>query len=425
METRVTPVHVLTFATHQKGTLPTLVERAKAGGFKPKIIGMGSKWRGFGWRLKSYHQQILKMLREEGKQGGMKPNDLVVLVDGYDVIPLGTASNFVDGFQRYHTDVLISAESNCTPYMLPSGTDPFKVYLPHCRDTPFINAGMIGGKAHALASFLGDLIQSRKVQDDDDDQAAITQYYLEQLRRHKKRREDASLPPLREADHPVVCVVESSSFGSLEKSDDLDLDLARPELSKTSLTIIKVCLDTNCQVFQNSEFNEAFLEPCSQMGLYGRYLNKRTRTYPCFIHLPGKPALLNLTRVLECKSLFDPRELLEAICKGLIMEKISLGKGAQDKKEAPSPIASQTESTSEQEVVNLTVETIEKVDNPAPETKQDKEDTPSKTEEQDPIEALETFVVKYGEEASAHIGAGMRIFSHRMLLPYQGIGASQ
>jgi len=188
------------------------------------------------------------------KKGECGPNDLVILVDGYDVIPIGTASNFVDGFQRYHTDVLISAESNCTPYMLPTGTDPFKVYLPHCRDTPFINAGMIGGKAHALASFLGDLIQTRKIQDSDDDQAAITQYYLEHLRRHRKRREDASLPPFREADQTVVCVVESSSFGEMEKSDDLNLDLVRPELTKKSLTAIKVCLDTNCHCFkiQNS-----------------------------------------------------------------------------------------------------------------------------------------------------------------------------
>jgi len=145
-------------------------------------------------------------------------------------------------------------------------------------------------------------------------------------------------------------------------------------------------------------------------------MNKRTRTYPCFIHLPGKPALLNLTRVLECKSLFDPRELLEAICKGLILEKVSLGKRAQDKKEAPSP----TESS---EVVNNS-SPDEKVDNPV-KVKQEKEeivDNLPKTEEQDPVESLESFVVKYGEEASAHIGAGMRIFSHRMLLPYQGVG---
>jgi hypothetical protein len=275
---------------------------------------------------------------------------------------------------------------------------------------------MVGGKAHALASFLGDLIQSRKVQDNDDDQATITQYYLEHLKRHKTRREKVSLPPIREADHPIVCVVESSSFSELEKSDDLDLSLVLPELSKKSLTAIKVCLDTNCQVFQNSEFNEAFLEPCPQMGLYGRYLNTRTKTYPCFIHLPGKPALLNLTRVLECKSLFDPRELLEAICKGLTLEKISLGKGAQDKKQAPSP----TKSTNLQEgteVVNNPL--AEKgIDNPP----QELVDNPIKTEDQDPIEALESFVVKYGEEASAHIGAGMKIFSHRMRLPYQGLG---
>jgi hypothetical protein len=275
METRpLTPVHVLTFATHQKGALSILVDRAKSGGFKPKVIGMGTQWRGFGWRLKSYQQQIIKMLRR-GLSGEEKeacgPNDLIILVDGYDVIPIGTASNFVDGFQRYHTDVLISAESNCTPYMLPSGTDPFKVYLPHCRDTPFINAGMIGGKARALALFLGDLIQSRKVQDNDDDQAAITQYYLDHLKTHKTRRERASLPPIREADHPIVCVVENtlsltSSESSLKSSsssmDDLDLDLALPELTKPSLTTIKVCLDTNCQVFQNSELMKHFFSPC-------------------------------------------------------------------------------------------------------------------------------------------------------------------
>jgi len=75
METRALPVHVLTFATHQKGTLSTLVDRSKATGFQTKVIGMGTQWRGFGWRLKSYHEEILKMLRrgaEDGKKRRMR-----------------------------------------------------------------------------------------------------------------------------------------------------------------------------------------------------------------------------------------------------------------------------------------------------------------------------------------------------------------
>jgi len=212
----------------------------------------------------------------------------------------------------------------------------------------------------------------------------------------------------------------------------LDLTIAQPELTKRSLTAIKVCLDTNCQVFQNSEFNEVFLQPVPQMGRCGRYFNRRTKTYPCFIHLPGKPALLNLTRVLECKSLFDPRELLEAICKGLTLEKLSLGKGVKEKKQAPSPIVSPIEPQEEETGVVNNPSTIvdEKgiaiVDNSAP-AKRDAEtgelvDNPPKDEDQDPVEALESLVLKYGEEASAHIGAGMKIFSHRVLLPYQGVG---
>jgi hypothetical protein len=138
---------------------------------------------------------------------------------------------------------------------------------------------------------------------------------------------------------------------------------------------------------------------------------------------------LNLTRVLECKSLFDPRELLEAICKGLCLEKVSLGKGTKEKKEAPSPTnpTEGTEVVNEPEVVNIPSldEKGALVDNPLP-AKQEESgiiDNPPKTEEQDPIEVLESFVVKYGEEASAHIGAGMKIFSHRMLLPHLGVGA--
>jgi hypothetical protein len=397
---------LLTFATHQKGALSALVERGKAVGFLVQVIGVGTTWRGFGWRMKSYYQQILKMLRSSTP--ACRPDDLIILVDGYDVVPFGTPSDVLDGFQRYGTDVLFSAESNCTPYMLPPGEDPFKLYLPQNCDHPFLNAGGIVGRASPLALFLGDVIKSRKIQDDDDDQAAFTRYYLSHLQIHAKRRETAGLLPIRDAGHPIVCVVESSDNAPNWKYDTQDLDLALTvtELSGTKKsTAIKLSLDTNCQVFQCSEFDEQFLLPRPQMGRYGRYWNSRTKTYPSFFHLPGKPAMLNLTRVLECKSLFDPRELLEAICKGASSEKRS-SEGSSSVSISRAEIKQRFSSTH--------------VRHDFPKEKSSTTEPKSSSDDQDPIEKLESYVTKYGDEASKHIAAGMKILSQRLpqnLLP--------
>jgi len=376
MSTKVVPsvsVHLVTFATHQADGLTVLVERTKKNGFIVQVIGMGTQWRGFGARLKAYYQQVIKMLQNgaKGERGpdACGPTDLVVLVDGYDVIPLGTPVEVVDAFQRHNTDVLVSSEANCVPYMLPPGQDPFKLYLPHI-DHPFLNAGGVVGRADAVSYYLGDIILTRNIQDNDDDQAAMTQYYLHHLAIHKERREKGGLAPISGADHAIVVVMEKSKDWDTElqqPKSDLDLAASASEVSsaKKPSRALKLALDVRCLIFQCSIFDESVLKPRPKLGSHGRYLNTRTNTHPVFMHLPGKAAMLLFHRVIECKSLYDPRELLECICKGVSTKP----KEPQEEKSGKA---------------------------------------------KDPIEKLEEFVIEYGEECSGHIATGMRVHNNRI-----------
>lgn len=154
----------------------------------------------------------------------------------------------------------------------------------------------------------------------------------------------------------------------LNKSD-LDLAVAAGDVSsaKTPSRALKLALDVRCQIFQCSIFDESVLKPRPKLGLHGRYLNTRTNSHPVFMHLPGKAAMLLYTRVIECKSLYDPRELLECICKGV--------------------------TTKPKESSKVSEEKSGKV--------------------KDPIEKLEEFVIEYGEECSGHIATGMRVHNNR------------
>jgi hypothetical protein len=296
---RVLPqsVHVVTFATHVKPSLKKLTSRCKKLGFIPHVIGLGTSWIGFGDRMKKYCAFISDMLKSSSELKGVKKSDsvgcssddLVILVDGYDIVPFGTSTEVIDSFKRYNVEVLISAEGNCVPYMLP-GADPLSLYPPCPIGRPFLNAGGIVGKAAALASFLNDVIITTQLADDGDDQAALTQYYIKHVHRFNKMQIENGGVPLNCANFPVPCGTSKA---------------------------INVCLDSYCHVFQCTEFDEDSLEPKPKMGPFGRYHNTKTNSYPVFLHLAGRPAMLNLQRVYQCHRLFGPREMLEIICKGI------------------------------------------------------------------------------------------------------------
>jgi hypothetical protein len=355
-------VILLTYATHSKFALESLVKRGKSLGFFVEVIGMGTPWKGFGHRLKSYHAYIKGMLgmnaspSETKKTPDWSQNDIVILVDGYDVIPFGTPAEAIDSLRRYGVDVLISAEGNCAPYMIP-GRNACDLYLPSPTKRPFLNAGGIIGKAGALCTLFEDIITCRHVADTDDDQAILTQYYLSHLHYENHRRHKSGLPPLPSANYPVTCGLGKHGLELIGDSKASSNPISTGNHKKTNVGAVKVSLDTFCEVFQCTEFQEDVLLPLPAKGEFGRYQNLKTNSYPIFLHLPGRPALLNLTRAYECRRLLLPRELLEAICKGLAVD-------ASRKKESSK---------------------------------------------EDPIEYLEGLVTRHGEEARLHLEAGFTI----------------
>ena len=68
--------HILTVATEIKYYMPYLIESVKKHNNNLTILGLGEKWQGFNWRFKLIHDYVSKL----------NPNDVVCVVDGYDVL---------------------------------------------------------------------------------------------------------------------------------------------------------------------------------------------------------------------------------------------------------------------------------------------------------------------------------------------------
>jgi len=69
-------LHIVTVVTESKYYFPYLVESCRRNGKELEILGFGQKWKGFNWRFKLMIE-YLKALPD---------NDIVCVVDGYDVI---------------------------------------------------------------------------------------------------------------------------------------------------------------------------------------------------------------------------------------------------------------------------------------------------------------------------------------------------
>jgi hypothetical protein len=81
---------VITVATHKSGYYYALEESAERLGYDLVLLGLGEKWRGFGWRTRL----VINYLKT------LPDDELFLAVDAYDVILLRNSAAAVEGFKK-------------------------------------------------------------------------------------------------------------------------------------------------------------------------------------------------------------------------------------------------------------------------------------------------------------------------------------
>ena len=155
-----------TVATHGSRELRRLSQSFRRGGIPLLILGYGCKWQGFG-------NKILWLKEQLSKQNLSKAH-IVLFVDAYDVINLGSAAEIVAKFTRFGSDLVISGEKGCHPD--PQLAREFDSNAPPFR---YPNSGGYIGYSSAVM----EMLNSAEISPHEDDQRFVSRYVIQNPRK--------------------------------------------------------------------------------------------------------------------------------------------------------------------------------------------------------------------------------------------------
>ncbi len=157
-------LHIVTVATEPKYYFKYLQETCKNNGKELEVLGYGEKWQGFNWRL----YLMIEYLKE------LNPTDIVVFIDGYDVLCIKNLLDFKDKFfeiKNKENCKIIVAEDKGEFFIISTLTN---LYFGNCKDKR-INAGTYAGLASDLLEILS-FIRTNNSDNKADDQVLLTSY---------------------------------------------------------------------------------------------------------------------------------------------------------------------------------------------------------------------------------------------------------
>lgn len=151
-----------TVATHDSPELRRLVQSFRRSGIPLLVLGYGCKWQGFGNKILWLKEQLSKQ--------NLVESHIVLFVDAYDVINLGTSSEIIEKFTKFNRDLVISGEKGCHPD--PHLAEEFKDNSPPFR---YPNSGGYIGYSSAVI----EMLKSAKISPHEDDQRFVTRYVIQ------------------------------------------------------------------------------------------------------------------------------------------------------------------------------------------------------------------------------------------------------
>lgn len=123
-------------------------------GWKVQIIGLGEKWDGWKTKIQIYIDFLQKQ---------KNPEELTVLIDGYDVLCVRNAENFKEIYESFSYPIIIGFETlcfsnNCRP--------PSQYYKMHNQKKIYPNSGCIVGKVKDLLFLWNWVLENGLLRDD-------------------------------------------------------------------------------------------------------------------------------------------------------------------------------------------------------------------------------------------------------------------
>jgi hypothetical protein len=158
-------LHVVTFATDLK-RIKYLEETAALHNLNFHCI-MKSEWNGF----------IDKFMYVRNHLNNIDDNDIVCVIDSYDMLAMASSDEIVEKFKSYDCDLLIGAELNTYPDRY---RDSYPVPTKYTTNSIYVNAGGYIGYKHAISKlkYWKDDSTIHSICADGTDQAYFTEYYL-------------------------------------------------------------------------------------------------------------------------------------------------------------------------------------------------------------------------------------------------------
>lgn len=163
-------LYYITVATKPHPVLDKIVERAKKQNEQIHILGLQEN-RAIGWEGTANFGVKLRETRDFLFQPHIRPQDIVLFTDAYDVVYCGSQNEIANRFLRIDKPIVFGCESQCHP-----DANMAALYKNRQLEFPYLNSGMFIGYAWALRHCL---IQY-EYNDAHDDQRFWTQQYFRQ-----------------------------------------------------------------------------------------------------------------------------------------------------------------------------------------------------------------------------------------------------
>tara|TARA_R110002074_G_scaffold57157_2_gene140739 strand:- start:4099 stop:5850 length:1752 start_codon:yes stop_codon:yes gene_type:complete len=156
-------VHVLTVGTDQS-KMWALEQSAKAHGITYLNLGRQVIWSGGTMEAQGGGQKI-NLVRNHLES--LHDGDVVLFVDGYDVIINDTLHTILERYEDMGADIIFAAEKNCWPDVTMASEFPLSTLY------RYLNSGAYIGKVGALKEFLNEAVPN-----DSDDQLWVQKRFL-------------------------------------------------------------------------------------------------------------------------------------------------------------------------------------------------------------------------------------------------------
>lgn len=170
-------MHVLVCCTEYRQETAILQRSATSNGFHFHAVGVGEQWEGFATKFKAYDRALRYLIGKE-----VHPSDPVMLMDAWDTVILGTASELRDKIADLPSDaVFCGVERVCGPNHFLVGK--MEQLYPDVK-TPwrYPNSGGLVASADALARLLHGLIHDtedgRPLEASENDQVRLHEFLL-------------------------------------------------------------------------------------------------------------------------------------------------------------------------------------------------------------------------------------------------------